>query len=749
MDENTKADAIRQYTAAGVYVNPVYVSEGKSGKKKVEPVGKWRDASSRSAADVEAWFGHDGAHRAASVLIDCGKSRLVVIDPDGPEGIANWEALGVPATPARVRTPGGGRHDYYREHPAHLIGNDQDGKIAEHVDVRGVGGFVIAPPSTDWRGAYEWLDGPPNWADIPVVPGLVIERMTTKAAPAPTGARDDFYDSPGQGERLFTEQEATDFVLAAYAKLKAARSGLNGAINSFAMACAHFPIWFPRERCARLVIKALGPSQGWTAPDAEDWKTIESAYGATEAGRSWTAIERPTVSDSVRGHGQAEPTGGELPAPTDPLAVARALVARMTTPRAWWREDFYRHTGTHWEVTPASTVEQWLYRQTEDATFVTEDSKGEKQIKRWSPTRKKIGDLSHALGVGAIQHEGDEVKCLATLSGVLERTAAARTLWPHSADRFNLHCLPFAYDPEAECPAWHTFLEQVLPGDRQAHEFLAEWFGYVLSGRTEQQKMAALIGKRRSGKGTVARVLGALLGKESAVGLDLNLLGGTFGLENLIGKSLAVSGDVRWHSRTVSDAVPVLLQVIGEDVVSVHRKNRTDWTGALGVRFMLMSNDTPTFSDRSGALSGRVIYLKFDQTFYGREDTSLTEKLIGELPGILNWALDGLDRLDGRGRFSEPESGMAEADAVRRLSDPIGAFLDDWCEIGPEHSISLDHLYLKYQDWCVSGGRTRDTTTKEIFSRDLRSKIKDLAVKRVQENGRRGQILTGVGSDAL
>lgn len=301
MTEQNRADLIRSYAKAGIHVNPVYVSEGKAGKKDVRPVGKWRDTSSASAADVQAWFGAGGEHEDASVLIDCGKSRLVVIDPDGPEGIANWEALGAPQTPARVRTPGGGRHDYYREHERHVIGNDQDGKIAPHVDVRGVGGFVIAPPSVDWRGAYEWIDGPPDWDAIPVVPDLVIERMKAKAPSTPVdkAVDEDAFDSAGGEERLFTEKEATDFVLAAYAKLKATKQGFNGAINNFAMACAHFPQWFPRERCARLVIKGLGPTQGWTAPDAEDWKTIESAYGATEAGKSWVAVERVSATTAA------------------------------------------------------------------------------------------------------------------------------------------------------------------------------------------------------------------------------------------------------------------------------------------------------------------------------------------------------------------------------------------------------------------------------------------------------------------
>jgi putative DNA primase/helicase len=440
-----------------------------------------------------------------------------------------------------------------------------------------------------------------------------------------------------------------------------------------------------------------------------------------------------------------ERTGGELPSPSQPLAVARQLVARMTTPRAWWRGDFYSWEGTRWDITESSVMDHWIYQQTEHAEYLSVDAKGEKSLRAWAPNKKRIGDVAHALGVGVLQRFGEADQVLATTNGVLD--VGKRFLQHHKPERFNLFSLPFPYDPEATCPSWLAFLESVLPEDEQAHDFLSEWFGYVLAGRTDQQKMAALIGERRSGKGTIARVLTAMLGKHNVAGLDLNLLPGNFGLENLIGKALAISGDVRWHSRNVGDAVPILLQVIGEDALTVQRKNRTSWNGQLGARFMMMSNDTPTFSDRSGALGGRMIYVKFSQSFYGREDTSLTAKLLHELPGILNWALDGLDRLNGRGRFTEPASGQAEADAVRRLSDPIGAFLEDWCEIAPERKIALDLLFMRYKAWCESEGRTKDTTTKEIFSRDLRSKVSGIVVKRERVGGKQERTLYGVGSD--
>jgi len=577
----------------------------------------------------------------------------------------------------------------------------------------------------------------------------IAHRANTRGVTAPgaptSSTTDDLFDD-ATGERRFTQEQAKDFVRRERTKLAALTSGYNNGINAFAMACAHFPWLVTREQCAKHVIKALGPSTGWTEADADDRAAIDSAYKATEAGRSWIAVETEEEA------GTDVATGEILPPPGQPLQVARHLIKLLpasdgTPHTAWWRDDFYHWTGAHWEPKETPEIEQWLYRQTGDAVYLMPARReGEDPARTpWAPTRQKIANLAHAMGVGELQRTGEAEQVLAARNGVV----AGRKLVPHTPRRFNLFSLPFDYDPEAEAPAWQVFLDQVLPQDQQAQDFLGEWFGYVLSGRTEQQKMAALIGKKRSGKGTIGRVLGALLGKDHVSGLNLGTLSGTFGLEPFIGAALAVASDVRWHSRSIGDAVQILLEVSGEDHVTVPRKNKSAWKGRLGVRFMLMSNDTPTFSDRSGALVDRMLYVSFKQSFFGREDTGLTEKLMGELPGILNWALDGLERLDARGCFTQPESGRDEMEATRRLADPIGAFVEDWCEIGPDKSIDLGHLYVKYRNWCDTQGRTKDTTTLEIFSRDLRKKIDGLTSKRTRDQGKFVTVLHGIGSEAI
>lgn len=109
---------------------------------------------------------------------------------------------------------------------------------------------------------------------------------------------DDLFDG---GARTFTRAQAVAFVKEARTKLATTESGFNAAINNFAMACAHFPWLVSRERCGQIMIKALTARTGWTEPDANDRATIDSAYSATEKGKSWVAAEIETAAGALSG----------------------------------------------------------------------------------------------------------------------------------------------------------------------------------------------------------------------------------------------------------------------------------------------------------------------------------------------------------------------------------------------------------------------------------------------------------------
>ncbi len=71
---------------------------------------------------------------------------------------------------------------------------------------------------------------------------------------------------------------------------------------------------------------------------------------------------------------------------------------------------------------------------------------------------------------------------------------------------------------------------------------------------------------------------------------------------------------------------------------------------------MLISNELPWLTDASGALVSRLVILRFTESFYGREDQGLFDRLVAELPGILLWAMEGWRRLRERGHFVQPKT---------------------------------------------------------------------------------------------
>jgi putative DNA primase/helicase len=107
-------------------------------------------------------------------------------------------------------------------------------------------------------------------------------------------------------------------------------------------------------------------------------------------------------------------------------------------------------------------------------------------------------------------------------------------------------------------------------------------------------------------------------------------------------------------------------------------------------------------------------------SFYGREDTTLADQLIEELPGILLWALDGWRRLRERGHFVQPASGEDAIQHLEDLASPVKAFARARCEVKPGARCDVNDLYQVWRDWCQEEGRDH-VTPKATFGRDLRS----------------------------
>lgn len=462
-------------------------------------------------------------------------------------------------------------------------------------------------------------------------------------------------------------------------------------------------------------------------------------------------------SGDVGGHpAEQQPTRRVHP-PGDPLPNARRFIAERFThpehPRLVCHGGaFYRWDGAAWPEVEEAALRADLYGHFDAVTYID----GDGAEKPFRPNRQRVADLLDALrAAGYLPKEvtaptwldddgpvpASEV--VACANGLLH--VPTRRVYEHTPRFYAHHAVPFAYDPGAAEPTrWLRFLRELWPDDPEAIECLQEIAGYLISGDTGQQKMFLFVGPRRSGKGTIARVLTGLLGPAHVAGPTLASLAQNFGLQPLLGKPVAIVSDARIRSGHEA-LTERLLSISGEDYLTVDRKYRAPWTGRLPTRFLILTNELPRLADTSGALASRFVVLTMTQSFYGREDTTLTERLLPELPGILNWSLDGLDRLRARGRFTPPASSVEAIRELEDLGSPVTAFVRDRCVTGPELWVAIDALYEAWRKWCADHGRDRPGT-QQTFGRDLRAVIPGIKTTQPRDNnGDRFRAYQGVG----
>lgn len=429
---------------------------------------------------------------------------------------------------------------------------------------------------------------------------------------------------------------------------------------------------------------------------------------------------------------------------SEPLTAARKyLDERHAHPDGrllhFWRGDFYRWSGAAFTIQPPDAIRATLYAWLDERSG--------------KPNKRTVDHLLDALRAAAFLDA--QPPCWLADAPVTGALIACQNGLVHPRTRellaaspryFNLNACSFAYQRKAPPPAaWLTFLDSLWPDDAECKATLQELVGLLMTDDTTFQKLFLLLGPKRGGKGTIARVLREMLGAENTSAPTLTGLGHSFGLAGLIGKPLAIISDARLTGRSDLAAVTEnLLRISGEDAVSVPRKFQPDWVGTLPTRFLLLTNELPALTDASGALASRFIILPLTRSFYGHEDRTLTNRLLAEMPGIFSWALDGLERLHQRGHLLQPAAGAAMLDDLDRLASPIKAFVADACAVESAAEIGCADLYRAWADWCAEQHRDHPGTL-QMFGRNLSAAFSHITVRRPRrDTGPRERIYSGI-----
>jgi putative DNA primase/helicase len=435
-----------------------------------------------------------------------------------------------------------------------------------------------------------------------------------------------------------------------------------------------------------------------------------------------------------------------------PYDTARLFQRSLATPLRHHRGSFFEWSGYAWPEAEEAKLRARLYAFLDQCSSKSTGG----ALLRVKPTAKMVAEVLDALRAAA--HLDASIELPTWLNGVggppaRELIACAngllhlpsRMLLPHTPPYFNHNALDFAYDLDAREPRqWLEFMHQLWPKDDEAIDTLQEIFGYCLTADTSQQKAFALIGPKRSGKGTIGRVFANLIGAHNCVAPTLAGLGTNFGLAPLIGKRAAIISDARLSGRADQHAIAErILSITGEDALTIDRKYAAAWTGRLQTRFLILSNELFRLADASGALASRFVLLMLTKSFYGCEDQNLTEKLLTELPGILNWAIVGWGRLRRFGHFRQPASAAEAIEQLEDLASPVGAFVRERCEIGAAYTVGVDEIFDAWKTWCEAQGRDHPGT-KQTFGRDLRSALPELRMTQPRAGGERTRAYQGL-----
>lgn len=321
------------------------------------------------------------------------------------------------------------------------------------------------------------------------------------------------------------------------------------------------------------------------------------------------------------------------------------------------------------------------------------------------------------------------------------------TLTEHSPDCYSTVQLAVSYDIKAGCPRFKKFLLEAMDGDAEQVKLIQEILGYFLIPVNSAQKCFVIVGAAGAGKSVLLRVLNdILLGKQNVSNVSWQALNERFKTAELFGKLANIFADL--PTKNIDDN-GIFKALVGEDYLTVEKKNRNPFSFQCNARLLFSCNSIPkNYGDRSEGFYRRLLIMRFNHTVpANKRDPNLIDKFRGEADGIFLFALEGLKRLIANNYcFSETEINKAELQQYREDSDSVLSFIKDYCIFDSAASVGSTELFNTYKAYCEECGMkpfAQKTFIQQVLltSPDLTRGVDTLGKKRVISGLRLGEVL--------
>lgn len=326
------------------------------------------------------------------------------------------------------------------------------------------------------------------------------------------------------------------------------------------------------------------------------------------------------------------------------------------------------------------------------------------------------------------------------------------SLHPHDSGVFSTVQLPIKYDPEARCPRFQAFLDQVLGGDKRLVRLMVEILGYALSPVTQAQKFFVFTSSGCSGKSTLGNILYRLAGGSKNVSsVPLNKLNDRFSKSVMVDKVLNLNTESDSHHRFDPST---LKAIVTGDPVMIEGKGKQPYSARITAKQVFAVNTLPQAKDHSYAYLRRLILINFPMTFVddpkgpfeAKVDRNIEERLLDELPGIFNLAMRGLKRLQMNGyRFSRSEASERYLDAYMKELNPILDFAASQVGKNDKTEVSTTELYFSFCGWLSVNGFSKTTLPeKRRFLREFRMQLNSLRIPYTERKSGNSRYFVGI-----